>query len=90
MKRPNPDKTFDVDTFIGGAATATIDRTRKKLPKKEKSPSSKEAAEGFTRASFDLPDDLHMRLKIAAAKSKLSMRELVQEGVENVLKTRGY
>lgn len=89
MKHPNPEKSLEVDTVFGRTATATIDRTHKKDSKKGRSPSSKGAAEGFTRASFDLPDSLHMRLKIVAAKSKLSMRELVQEGIETVLESRG-
>lgn len=89
MKRPNPEKSFDVDSFIGGAATVAADRPHQRREKKGKSATSKEPAAGFTRASFDLPDDLHIRLKVAAAKAKMPMRDLVQEGIEVALRRLG-
>ncbi len=75
MKKPQRDGSkFDVERFIGGAATATtsdsVPKTRGKLP-----------AAGFIRSSFDLPEDLHERLKIAAVKQRRPMRDLVEEAI---------
>ena len=98
MKKPprKPQPSLDVDRFIRGAATAEADRTPPKRTPRTRTPPAKRpsrakfAAEGFTRTSFDLPDDLHERLKIAAVKEKRPMRELVVEAIRAGLDGSGY
>lgn len=41
------------------------------------------------KTTFDLPEELLMRGKIAAAKRRTSLKNLVVEGLENVLSTEG-
>ncbi|HVT58668.1 MAG TPA: hypothetical protein VHR45_09720 [Thermoanaerobaculia bacterium] len=50
---------------------------------------SKPPAGGFTRTSIDFPDDLHVRLKIAAVHERRPMRELVEAAVVVWLNERG-
>ncbi len=86
MKQPQrKPQSFDAERFISGAATAAADkpprprRARKSKPKTVSK--AKPAAAGFIRSSFDLPEDLHERLKIAAVKERRPMRDLVEEAI---------
>ncbi len=85
MKQPQrkPQQSFDPERFISGAATAIADKPpAKRARKKPKTVSkAKPAATGFIRSSFDLPEDLHERLKIAAVKERRPMRDLVEEAI---------
>ena len=83
MRKPDKAKTtaFDPERFIGAAATAASDRTL--------SSRSKPPADGFIRATFDIPEDTHKRLRLAAAEVHRPMRELVLEGLEHVLDKHG-
>ena len=81
-----PDKTkkeaFDAERFIKSAeGTPTPSRSRRQRTTKPDS-KAKPAAEGYTRATFDLPDDLHTRLKVAAALDKSPMRDVLEEALE--------
>lgn len=89
-----PDKTkkeaFNPERFIKGAeSTPTPPRSRRQRPTKPDS-KAKPAAGGYTRATFDLPDKLHTRLKVAAAQGKAPMRDFVEEAVEMWLAEKGY
>jgi hypothetical protein len=85
-------KNFDPDRFIGGASPATPAPRpkRKKAKRVEKRSKAKPPAVGFTRASFDLSDTLHERLKIAAVREKRPMRELVEEALASHLQKSGH
>ena len=78
MKDPKKQKgkVVDAESFIAGATTEKgVPRSKGKLP-----------AAGYTRTSFDLPSDLHTRLKVAAAQQGRPMQELLKEALEGVLK----
>ncbi len=96
MKQPQrKPQSFDPERFISGAATATTAdkptaRPRRVRSKPKKVSKAKPAAAGFIRSSFDLPEDLHERLKIAAVKERRPMRDLVEEAIVARLKTLGY
>jgi hypothetical protein len=91
MKKPSKDKkaAFSAESFIAKAATATSDAVPKKSAPR-RSTKSKPAAAGFIRASFDLPEALHERLRVAAAKQRRKMREIVEEGLTAALKRSGF
>lgn len=91
MKKPNKQKqeAFSAESFISKAATAASDTPPRK-PKPQRSPKSKPAAAGFIRASFDLPEALHERLRIAAAKQRRKMRDIVEESLTANLKRSGF
>ena len=87
MKTPKKEKvaSFDVDRFINKTSRSRR-RTREKKPDSKAKPS----AVGYTRASFDLPDDLHTRLKLAAVQEKGPMRDVVEEAIQEWLADHGY
>ena len=62
-------------------ATRTIDR---EAAARENSPAGKHIGI-FMRTTFDLPDDLMKRAKIAAIKRGSTLRDLVAEGLRRVL-----
>ena len=62
-----------VDAFIGRAKATRAEQGKGKPP-----------AQGFTRTSFDLPNDLYEELKILAVRQRRPMRELVETAL------RGY
>ena len=96
MKQPQrKPQSFDPERFISGAATATTadkppPKPRKVRRKPKKASKAKPAADGFIRSSFDLPGDLHERLKIAAVKERRPMRDLVEEAIVGRLQELGY
>lgn len=96
MKQPErKPQSFDPERFISGAATATTDKPPPRpRPRRESKPKAvskaKPAAAGFIRSSFDLPEDLHERLKIGAVKERRPMRDLVEEAIVAKLDTLGY
>lgn len=79
MKKPpkNPDPAV-IERFIDSAATAAADTRIKKAPPK-----------GYVRSTFDLPEDLHERLRVASAKTRIPMRVFIEEGLVEHLKSRG-
>ena len=83
MRRPDKSKAaaFDPERFIEEAATTIADRPL--------SGRSKPPAEGFIRATFDIPEETHKRLRLAAAEVHRPMRELVLEGLVHVLDKHG-
>lgn len=91
MKKPSKDKkdSFSPESFISKAATAASDAVPRK-PVAQRSPKSKPAAAGFIRASFDLPEALHERLRVAAAKQRRKMRDIVEESLTAALKRSGF
>ena len=92
MKKPDRQKLKSIDSFIEGADKKTpAGRPRRPKGVERKAGSkAKPSAQGYTRATFDLPDELHTRLKVAAAQSKAPMRDFVEEAVENWLAEKGY
>ena len=87
MKTPEKKKaaSFDVERFI-----TKTPRSRRRPRERKPDSKAKPAAEGYTRASFDLPEDLHQRLKIAAVQEKGPMRDVVEEAIQAWLAERGY
>ncbi len=85
MKQPQrKPQSFDPERFISGAASAAdkpAARPRRVKSKPKAVSKAKPAAAGFIRSSFDLPEDLHERLKIAAVKERRPMRDLVEEAI---------
>ena len=77
MKDPKKgkDKAVDPASFIASAAEKGGRKSKGKLP-----------AAGHTRTSFDLPSDLHIKLKVAAAQQGRTMQEILQEALEGVLR----
>ena len=102
MKQPDKAKTREkvknldeLDRIVRNATTVTSGadvppKTKKRSTKgrKARSGKSKPPAANMTRATFDLPNDFHERLKIAALREKRPMRELVQEALSSYLKRK--
>jgi len=64
------------EEFIAKAATAEADSP------KQRSAKSNPPAGGFKRTSFDLPTDVHLRLKIEAAKQDKTMQDLLVDALD--------
>ncbi len=96
MKQPQRrPQSFDPERFISSAATAaTADKPSSKPRRARSKPKTvskaNPAAAGFIRSSFDLPEDLHERLKIAAVKERRPMRDLVEEAILTKLDLLDY
>lgn len=92
MKKPSRDSQPDpaaVERFISGAAIAQAEAPAARQVATAGT-KSKPPAGGFIRSTFDLPEDLHERLRMASAKTRIPMRLMVEEGLAHVLKKHGF
>ncbi len=84
MKTP-PKPKFDVDSFIGGAATAkSADNTPVVAKRKKGVP-----PEGSIRATYNFPRSIHKALKTRALHEDKSMLTLVLEALEKTYDIKG-
>ena len=83
--KPKPSGHFDPEAFLRSGDKARTESPPK--PRRSKAPATGKApqkglAPGRTRCSIDLPDELYLRLKIAAARARRPMRALLEEALE--------
>jgi flagellar motor switch/type III secretory pathway protein FliN len=62
---------------------AEVAAPRRALNKTEQTKASAEAP--TKRLTVDIPESLHTRIRVACARNKLQMKELVVQGIDRVL-----